>query len=225
MDTINKLNETRTQLIDQLNQVRNLYATILYYNKSESPSKITFGESEDGSLYTEVDSYKCRLLRGADEIYYGTARNLLLISLISIFEEYCNKLFDIANEYRIKNNKDVISKNKIKNYFRCSMLERWQGIFEAFNVDFSTIPKTHQRDLELLDLYRCFRNQIVHDNGTIDQKFKDKVCAICNNPKRRHQLDNSDQFYISSFDFSEGIYLFELTTSCMITSIIKEIKE
>ncbi|SFD24118.1 hypothetical protein [Ruminococcus albus] len=225
MDIIKEINNIQTQFVQQLETIRNVYATTLYYNESNNPSSIIFGRSEDGSLYSEVDSYKCSILKASGDKYYGTVRNLLLVSLLTIFETFCDSLLQIANDYRTTQGMDIISDKKLDNYLRGNLKIRWENIFKAFDVDFSSIPTSHQNDLKLLDKYRIYRNQIVHENGKITEEFKTKVLAISNHAKELAQLDNtvSDSFYISSYNFSEGIYLFELTTKSMIRSILENL--
>lgn len=225
MDTIREINNIQTQFIQQLEMIRNVYATTLYYNESNNPSSIIFGLSEDGSLYSEVDSYKCSILKASGDKYYGTVRNLLLVSLLTIFEVFCETLFQIANDYRANQGMDIISDKKIDNYLRGNLEMRWENIFKAFDIDFSIISTAQKNDLNLLDKYRIYRNQIVHENGKITEEFKAKVLTISNHCKELSQLDDtiSDIFYISSYNFSEGIYLFELTTKSMIRSILESI--
>ncbi len=225
MDITKEISRLKTQFVQQLDMIRNVYATTLYYNESNNPSSVIFGLSEDGSLYSEVDSYKCYILKASGDKYYGTVRNLLLVSLLTIFEEFCESLLQTANNYRSNQGIDTISNTQMKKYLQVDLDIRWENIFNAFNIDISAKPITQKKELRLLDKYRIYRNQIVHENGKITDKFKTKVLAISNHAKELSQLDDtiSDKFYISSFNFSEGIYLFELTTKSMIRSILDAI--
>lgn len=112
MDIIKEINNIQTQFVQQLETIRNVYATTLYYNESNNPSSIIFGRSEDGSLFSEVDSYKCSILKASGDKYYGTVRNLLLVSLLTIFETFCDSLLQIANDYRTTQGMDIISDKK-----------------------------------------------------------------------------------------------------------------